>query len=498
MTQSDFRNEKFRPQYHFTPPAKWINDPNGLVYYDGEYHLFYQYHPDSLVWGPMHWGHAVSTDLVHWEHLPIALYPDELGAIFSGSAVIDWHNTAGFGKEAMIALFTYHLDSAQKNFMENQFEQSQALAYSLDKGRSWVKFADNPILPPVPNKPDFRDPKVFWYTSDAGAGHWVMVLAAGDSAWFYRSDDLKSWTKTSEFGKGFGGGGRGWETPDLFQLPFEDSNETRWVLTAGIMRGAPAGGTGSQYFVGDFDGETFTSDTGPDAALWADFGADFYAAQSWSDEPNKRRVWIGWMNNWAYAREIPTPTWRGAMSVPRVLSLRKSVAGPRLCQTPVAELADLRGKEHRWAKVEIDTAISQIASDVQGECLEILAEFRVDAETAPKFGLRVRQSESEQTTIFYEVASQTLSFDRTQAGVSDFHDGFAGVHIAALAPMDGVIRLHIFVDRSSVEVFVNDGFVTMTERVFPDDKSVEISFFADGGSVFADSIVVYELASIWK
>ena len=493
MTDTTYKNEPYRPQFHFTPPANWINDPNGLVYYAGEYHLFYQYHPDSLVWGPMHWGHAVSPDLVHWEHLPIALYPDELGTIFSGSALIDWHNTAGFGEEAMIALFTYHLASAGDDYV-----QSQALAYSTDKGRSWTKFDGNPIISPPPGQKDFRDPKVFWYEDTQGAGHWVMVLAAGDSAWFYRSDDLKSWAKTSEFGNGYGGGAEGWETPDLFQLSIDGGSETRWVLTAGLERGAPAGGTNCQYFVGEFDGETFTSENGPDVGLWADHGADFYAAQSWSDMPDDRRTWVAWMSNWAYAREIPTPTWRGAMSLPRTLSLRTTGAGLRLAQTPVMELTNLRAEEQNWSNAQINSSSPNLLASVRGDSLEIVAEFQVDATTTAKqLGLRLRQSANEHSAIEYDVATETLAFDRTCAGQSDFHADFARRHTVALAPADGLLRLHIFVDRSSVEIFADDGLVTMTERIFPAEESVGLELFAKGGELLVRSLAVYELNSIY-
>ena len=266
-------NEPFRPQFHFTPIANWLNDPNGLVYYAGEYHMFYQYHPESTLWGPMHWGHAVSTDLVNWTHLPIALYPDDHGMIFSGSAVIDWHDTAGFGAEAMVAIFTYHA---------GEQGQKQGLAYSTDKGRTWTKYADNPIIDFRSDRKDFRDPKVFWYENDDGSGHWVMVISGYFQLLIYTSPDLIAWTEASRFEDGFDCFDNGWETPDLFQLPVDGGADHRWLFVAGGESDAPAGGTGVQYIIGQFDGRTFTVDNLENPIQWADFGADFYAAQSWS------------------------------------------------------------------------------------------------------------------------------------------------------------------------------------------------------------------------
>src|SRR5215216_2810145 len=285
----------YRPQYHFTPPANWMNDPNGLVYFQGEYHLFYQYHPDSDLWGPMHWGHAVSRDLIHWEHLPVALYPDENGMIFSGSAVIDRRNTAGFGENTMISIFTHHKEDVQ----------SQSLAYSRDAGRTWTKSELNPVLFAPKDVRDFRDPKVFWY-GPPEQGHWVMCLAAGDRILFYTCPDLIHWTCSGELGPGFGTNVGVWETPELFECPIDDREETRWILMVGVQDGAPAGGSGTQYFVGTFDGQTFTSENPKEITLWADFGADYYAAQSWNEEPNGRRLMLGWINNWNYARLIPS------------------------------------------------------------------------------------------------------------------------------------------------------------------------------------------------
>ena len=475
-------NEPFRPQYHFTPSANWMNDPNGMVYYAGEYHLFYQHHPHATVWGPMHWGHAVSTDMVNWRHLSIALFPDDLGQIFSGSAVIDWHNTAGFGPEAMVAIFTHNSASMGQN---------QSLAYSLDRGRSWTKHKGNPVIPGPPGMPDFRDPKVFWYGTNDAKGHWVMALAVGSAILFYRSPDLKSWTASGGFGFDHGSTLGVWETPDLFELPVDDGPEHRWVLTVGVGDGAPAGGSGMQYFIGQFDGQTFTNDNPKETTLWADYGADFYAAQSWSDVADGRRLWLAWLSNWRYANQTPTSSWRGAMSLPRVIGLTQTADGIRLTQHPVPELARLRQASHNWVNYAIPpNAVWQ--PDVSGELLEIVAEF-APGEDVNSFGLRVRMGDGEQATIGYGPKSQTLAIDRVESGISSFNERFAAMHTAKVDLVAGCLRLHLFVDRSSVELFVNDGSISFSELIFPAETSLNLSFFSEGGSTMLKNLAIYEL-----
>ncbi|MBK8504111.1 MAG: glycoside hydrolase family 32 protein [Saprospiraceae bacterium] len=295
--------EAHRPQYHFTPEKMWMNDPNGMVYYEGEYHLFYQYYPDSTVWGPMHWGHAISKDLIHWEHLPIALYPDSLGYIFSGGAVIDWKNTSGLGTPSqppMVAFFTYHnAEIAKAGGIE---VESQAIAYSLDKGRSWTKFPGNPVIK-NPGIKDFRDPNVIWHE---GSNQWVLVLAASDRLHIYNSPNLRDWNLASEFGEKDGNHDGVWECPDLF--PLQIDGQEKWVLLQNISPGHPNGGSGTQYFIGDFDGKVFKNDNPPAMSLWLDYGKDNYAGVTWSDAPNKggQRTFIGWMSNWQYAQQVPT------------------------------------------------------------------------------------------------------------------------------------------------------------------------------------------------
>ena len=319
-------SEPHRPAFHFTPKTGWMNDPNGMVYYEGEYHLFYQYYPDSTVWGPMHWGHAISRDLVSWEHLPIALYPDSLGLIFSGSAVVDWKNTSGFGingKPPLVAMFTHHLMRGEKAGRHDF--QYQSLAYSNDKGRTWTKYAGNPVIPNTNAIHDYRDTKVFWYAPDQ---KWVVVLAAGDHIMLYNSPNLKDWTYLSSFGKDLGAHGGVWECPDLFPLKVQGTTQEKWVLIQNMNPGGPNGGSAAQYFIGDFNGKSFILDaqlTG-DLPLWLDHGRDNYAGVTWSDVPaaDGRRLFIGWMSNWDYAQVVPTKSWRSAMTLPRQLVLAKT------------------------------------------------------------------------------------------------------------------------------------------------------------------------------
>jgi fructan beta-fructosidase len=474
-------DEPYRPQYHFTPSKNWMNDPNGLVYYAGEYHLFYQYNPEDTVWGSIHWGHAVSRDLVNWQHLPIALAPDKNGMIFSGSAVIDWQNTSGFGKEAMVAIFTQQSDSGR---------QSQSIAYSTDKGRTWTKYAGNPILEPPKNIKNFRDPKVFWY-GDKETGHWVMAVTGGSVILFFSSPDLKIWESNGGFGFGYGSTEGVWETPDLFQLPVDGGPETRWVLTVGVGDGGSAGGTGVQYFVGNFDGKTFTSDNPQNTVLWVDFGADFYAAQSWSEEPDGQRIWLGWMNNWRYATQVPTSTWRGAFTLPREISLKTTPDGIRLIQQPIPTLQSLRGSRKSWQNQQISNAVPYPLS---ASIFELLAEFQITPNmSAGRLGIRILAGNGKPTTVGYATKSHTLFIERSQCDKNKFSPDFSGVQTAPLKPDNGVVRLHIFVDRASMEVFANEGQVVLTDQIFPCAENNGLEVFSDGGETQLNSLDIYSL-----
>lgn len=315
VSETADEKEPHRPQIHFTPKEKWMNDPNGMVYYNGTYHLFYQYYPDSTVWGPMHWGHATSSNLVHWQHQPVALYPDSLGYIFSGSAVVDANNTSGLGengKPPLVAIFTHH-DPKGEEAKKNDY-QTQSIAYSLDEGKTWIKYKGNPVLK-NPGIKDFRDPKVSWHEESK---KWIMTLATLDRITFYSSRNLKDWTKESEFGKDVGAHGGVWECPDLFQLEYE--GKKLLVLIVNLNPGGPNGGSATQYFVGSFDGHQFSplaTDT-----RWLDYGPDEYAGITWANTGD-RKIFLGWMSNWQYANKVPTEKWRSAMTIPRDLALQK-------------------------------------------------------------------------------------------------------------------------------------------------------------------------------
>lgn len=492
--------ERYRPQYHFTPARNWMNDPNGLVYYDGEFHLFYQYNPFGNKWGHMSWGHAVSPDLVHWTHLPVAI-PEADGVMaFSGSAVVDRQNTSGFGRDGrppLVAVYTGH----------KEHSQTQNLAYSTDRGRTWTRYAANPVLDL--GLADFRDPKVFWY---APGKQWVMVVALPQQhqVRFYASPDLKRWTRLSEFGPAGAVGGV-WECPDLFALPVEgNAADRRWVLIVNLNPGGAAGGSGTQYFVGRFDGTHFvadapaaaTSDVQAPGVRWADYGRDFYAAVSWSDVPRSdgRRLWVGWMNNWDYAQAIPTSPWRSAMSVPRALSLVRTADGLRLAQHPVRELERLRGaRVSLGARAVAEGATPLAAQGVAGRALELDATFAVDPaarDGAREFGLAVRTGGGKETVIGIDPAARRLFVDRRRSGDVAFDPKFATARQTAPLPVEhGAVRLRVFVDWSSVEVFAGDGRAALTDQIFPAPGSAGVSLFATGGAARLVSLDAWPLAT---
>ncbi|MCY9033175.1 GH32 C-terminal domain-containing protein [Bacillus inaquosorum] len=487
---SSYYDEDYRPQYHFTPEANWMNDPNGMVYYAGEYHLFYQYHPYGMQWGPMHWGHAVSKDLVTWKHLPVALYPDEKGTIFSGSAVVDRNNTSGFqtGEEKpLVAIYT----------QDREGHQVQSIAYSNDKGRTWTKYAGNPVIP-NPGKKDFRDPKVFWYEKEK---KWVMLLAAGDRILIYTSKNLKQWTYASEFGQGQGSHGGVWECPDLFELPVDGNpNQKKWVMQVSVGNGAVSGGSGMQYFVGDFDGTHFKNENPSDKVLWTDYGKDFYAAVSWSDIPSSdgRRLWLGWMSNWQYANDVPTSPWRSAASIPRELKLKTLTWGVRVVQTPVKELQTIRGTSKKWKNQTISPASQNVLAGLSGDAYELHAEFQVSPGSAPEFGFKVRTGENQFTKVGYDRKNTKLFVDRSESGNVTFNPTFnTGIQTAPLKPVNGTIKMRIFVDRSSVEVFGNDGQQVITDIILPDRSSKGLELYAENGGVKLKSLTIYPLKKVW-
>lgn len=487
-----YYDEPHRPQFHFTPKKNWMNDPNGLVYYQGEYHLFYQYNPFGNSWGHMSWGHAVSPDLVHWKHLPVALAEENGVMIFSGSAVVDQNNTSALCRNpasndhsCLIAIYTGHIEGVN---------QSQHLAISNDRGRTWTKFAGNPVLD-IGYK-DFRDPKVFWH---AATKKWVMVVALSkeQKVRLYGSTNLQKWELLSEFGQaGVPGNEVLWECPDLVELPVEgEAGKQRWVLIVNINPGGAAGGSGAQYFVGNFDGKTFTNDNPPDAQLFVDYGKDFYAAVTYSELPKAdgRRILLGWMSNWQYALKEPTQPWRTAQSIPRVLSLKKTPAGLKLVQRPIAELKTLRGQ--RLIKRNLTLNSEKFQTQISGEALEIIGEFAVGNDSGALIRLSAGASE---TIIGYDGAKQALFVDRAKSGDVNFDANFSGRHEAPLPTRQGKVTLHLFVDRSSVEVFGNDGQVAITDRIFPPSHNQRIELGGYGSRAKCLSLDVWKLKSVWK
>lgn len=495
-------NEPHRPQFHFTPPSGWMNDPNGMVYHNGEYHLFYQYNPDTTVWGPMHWGHAVSKDLVHWEHLPIALYPDSLGTIFSGSAVVDSNNTSGLGtadNPPIIAIFTYHYAKGEQAG-RNDF-QTQGIAFSLDNGRHWTKYEENPVLS-NPGIRDFRDPKVMWYEE----GHkWIMTLAVKDHISFYSSPNLIDWELESDFGAGIGAHGGVWECPDLFKLPVEGSNEEKWVLLVSINPGGPNGGSATQYFVGQFDGKEFVLDEQFKAGLdeegiWIDYGRDNYAGVTWSDVPadDNRRLFIGWMSNWEYANVIPTDKWRSAMTVTRTFTLSETTEGLRLLSNPVEELERLYGDIYSLkAQSVVDTLTISDKLPFESPIFQIDLEIEsVDAESG--FVVELSNNQDQRILIGYDAEHNHYFIDRTQAGTNDFSNDFAGIHYSPRIASGSNFSLKILVDVASIELFADGGRSVLTDIFFPDENFTNIKLIANEGEVRIKSAEVISLKSIWS
>jgi Beta-fructosidases (levanase/invertase) len=415
--------EKFRPAYHHTPQYGWMNDPNGMFYKDGEWHLYYQYNPYGSLWENMTWGHSVSKDLVHWEALPLAIEADALGTIFSGSCVVDKDNTAGFGKNAVIAFYTSAGEA-----------QTQSMAYSTDGGRTFNKYGKNPVV--TFNAPDFRDPKVFWYD---GTNRWIMMLAVGQEMQIWSSANLKDWQKESSFGSEYGNHGGVWECPDLLKI------EDKWVLICNINPGGPFGGSATQYFVGDFDGHKFTCESMPKVTKWLDYGKDHYATVSFSNAPDGRTVVLAWMSNWQYANQVPTRQFRSANSIARDLGLFKDGEETYVSVIPSKETLTMRGK-----KIKNPTDACEIVVDVKGSMELILS-----------------NTKGEQVVMKYDAQKQTFAMNRKQSGDISFSEAFP---IETTAPTHGALKqLRFFIDHSSIEAFASDGKMAMTNLVFPNE-----------------------------
>ncbi|MEY9778346.1 glycoside hydrolase family 32 protein [Arthrobacter sp. MW3 TE3886] len=490
---------QYRPKWHYSAERNWLNDPNGLVYSNGTYHLFYQHNPHGEEWGNMSWGHATSTDLQHWGEQPVAIACDEQEAIFSGSAVLDVHNTSGFGiggVPPLVAIYT----SAYSPASPLSGRQAQSLAYSTDDGATWTKYAGNPVLDRA--SADFRDPKVFWYDGAAGS-YWVMVAveAVHHEVVLYKSADLLTWEYLSTFGPANATGGV-WECPDLFELPVDgDASNTRWVLVVNLSPGGIAGGSGGQYFIGTFDGVTFRSETtvtdgvqADDTRMadygWLDWGRDYYAAVSFSNAPDGRRLMIGWMNNWQYAASTPSDGWRSAMSLVREVRLVSRGGRPVLVQEAVDPFHSQGAELFALDRQPLADGVTWLPAEAWGDVLRIDAEFEPGA--AGRVGLVLRAGgepggesadlagAGARTVLAYDCRTAELSLDRTESGNVGFHESFPSVERVSVALEDGRLRLRVFLDRCSVEVFAQDGLATITDLVFPANSCTAVGLLAEG------------------
>lgn len=489
--------ETFRPALHYAARNTWLNDPNGLIFHDGVYHLYYQNNPLDNVWGNMSWGHATSPDLLTWTEHPVAIACDEEEDIFSGSIVFDRDNTSGFGTDAappLVAVYT----SAFKPGSAHYGVQAQSLAYSLDGGYTWTKHAANPVL--NRGSAEFRDPKVIRYDGDAGS-YWVMVAveATDFQVVLYKSQDLRNWEPLSTFGPANATGGV-WECPDLFPLPVDgDPNNLQWVLTVNLNPGGPNRGSSGQYFVGDFDGITFTSATtvteglqNPDRLgdyLWLDWGRDYYAAVSFADAPDNRRLMIAWMNNWEYANLIPTSPWRSPMTLAREISLHTIDGKPRLIQKAAGDFTSLSGPARTFSLGDTKIADgTHVLHDAAGSVQRI--DVTLTPGSATEFGLIIRGDGNRGTRIGIRHAEGALIVDRRESGQTRFHDTFASLDTAPLRAADGSYQLTIYVDHCSVEIFAQDGQVTMTELIFPAATSTDLAIYALGGTATLNDLNV--------
>ena len=495
QTPGPLYREKHRPGFHFTPPENWINDPNGLVWYDGLYHLFYQHNPYDKVWGAMHWGHAVSHDLLHWENRPIALKADHdgLGFVFSGSAVVDKNNTSGFqdGKHPpLVAIFTHHT---------KYDEQMQSLAYSTDGGTNWQMYDSNPVIENL-GIADFRDPKVFWCEQSC---QWIMALAAGTVIQFFGSPNLREWEFLSDFGKGIGIHDGVWECPDLFELPVEGTDERRWILLVSVGSGAPNGGSATQYFVGNFDGQKFTPDH--TQVLWMDYGPDNYAAVSWSDIPieDGRRIVVGWMNNWDYANKLPTAPWRGALTIPRELRLIQNRNGIRLAAEPVSELGKLRNEHLAHEQdIELRDALVVYAGSHLPDKLDLEMTIGWANGASEDWALQFFNSDGEALTFDFRVSLNQLTVDRS--GVSSGIETTPEFLREISAPIDlGRLQemgIRILKDTSSLELFLDDGRSLLTLNYYSKYPLDQLRISSRGAEhpLIINSLDIHALNGTWE
>ncbi len=438
-----------KPQFHFAPKKNWMNDPNGMFYLNGVYHLYYQYFPYENQWGPMHWGHATSQDLIHWEHHPIALSPDELGYIFSGSIVVDHQNTAGFGKKTVIALFTYH--DPKKETQGRIDYQCQGMAYSLDEGETFYKYEKNPIIPNEGIR-DFRDPKVFWYEEKQ---KWIMVVAQKDRIGIYASKNLKKWKKESDFGEGIGVKKGVWECPDLFKI------KNHWVLLVSIDKGGPNEGSATQYFIGTFDGKEFKSLD--KKTRWLDWGMDHYAGVTWHNTPDNKLILIGWMNNWLYAKDIPTENWRGMMTLPRELDLVRNGKEHQILMKPIKEWENYLRIKDQYKGSETKIHLEEKNEFIKNEIV-------LNSLPKQSFLITFYNDVKEKIELSVAYDKQKVVFNRLSSGpphTKSFQTHFFNEQTIPLNDSDEITHLNIILDQYSIEIFINDGLKVLTSLLFP-------------------------------
>lgn len=471
--------EKFRPVYHHTPVYGWMNDPNGMFYKDGVYHLYFQYNPYGSMWGNMTWGHSTSTDLVHWTDEGTPIVADAWGTIFSGSCVVDKDNTAGFGKGAVIAFYTSAKPSPWGDV------QSQSMAYSLDNGKTFTKYEHNPIL--TSSERDFRDPKVFWY---APGKHWVMMLAVGQEIQIYSSPNLKDWKKESSFGTMQGAHGGVWECPDLVEVPVEGTKEKKWVLICNINPGGPFGGSATQYFVGHFDGKVFVNES-PTLTKWMDWGKDNYATVTWSNAPAGRCIALGWMSNWQYANNVPTTQYRSTNTIARDLTLYKVDEELYLRSKPSAEIEKARGKKINLPAFKV-SGIHEVESLLTDNNGAYELDMIIENAGSSKIAFSLVNGKGEKVSMYYDVVRKQFVMDRSVSGVVDFSRDFPAVTVAPVDNTD-TIHLRLFVDRSSIEAFGEDGKYVMTNLVFPAEPYNKLIFESEENGYTVKSLDVYRL-----
>lgn len=471
--------ETYRPVYHHTPVYGWMNDPNGMFYKDGVYHLYFQYNPYGSMWANMTWGHSTSTDLTHWTYEGTAIVPDAWGAIFSGSCVVDKDNTAGLGKGAVVAFYT----SAKSTPWGDV--QSQSMAYSLDNGKTFIKYEHNPIL--TSTERDFRDPKVFWY---APGKHWVMMLAVGQEMQIYSSGNLKDWKKESSFGAMQGAHGGVWECPDLVEVAVEGSKEKKWVLICNLNPGGPFGGSAAQYFVGSFDGKKFVNES-PTQTKWLDWGKDNYATVTWSNAPAGRCIALGWMSNWQYANNVPTTQYRSANTLARDLTLYRVGGELYLKSKPSPEIKKARAEEKKIPTFEVkgNYEVASLLADNKG-AYEI--EMTIENKGTSKIDFSLMNEKGEKVAMYYDVVRKQFVMDRSASGIVGFSRDFPAVTVAPVRNTDQ-IHLRLFIDRSSVEAFGEEGEYVMTNLVFPAEPYNRMVFSSDKGSYIVKSMNVYRL-----